>query len=226
MPLRRAKGNMYEWVTHVWSPMVGCSHQCRYCYVRNYRVLPEVPVLNESDFPDLGAGRTIFVGHMCDMFCAASRSDDVARVLAHCRRFANEYVFQTKNPRRLLQLCHAGELPTARIVGTTIETNREDLSGSLSLAPSPFDRSNALSCLPGRRFVTIEPILDFDPDLLVALIAGAMPEFVNIGADSKGHGLPEPSGEKVLELVRLLGVAGITIRKKVNLGRLTGGALP
>jgi hypothetical protein len=73
----------------------------------------------------------------------------------------------------------------------------------------------------GPKFLTIEPIMDFDVGPLVELVAEARPGFVNIGADSKRHRLPEPSRDKVLVLVVALRVRGIEVRKKSNLDRLT-----
>jgi hypothetical protein len=49
------------------------------------------------------------------------------------------------------------------------------------------------------------------------------PAFVNIGADSKGHQLPEPPKEKILALVDLLNQEGIEIREKKNLKTLLTG---
>jgi hypothetical protein len=71
-----------------------------------------------------------------------------------------------------------------------------------------------------RTFVTIEPILDFDVDILSSWMDKIRPEFVNIGADSKGHNLPEPPYEKVLQLIEKLQAYGIEIREKKNLERL------
>ena len=48
----------------------------------------------------------------------------------------------------------------------------------------------------------------------------AKPDFINIGADSKNHGLSEPTREKVLELYDMLVKSGIEVRKKINLNRL------
>jgi hypothetical protein len=71
-----------------------------------------------------------------------------------------------------------------------------------------------------KKFVTIEPILDFDIDVLLDWIIHIDPEFVNIGADSKGHGLPEPSIEKVMQFIEELTGCGIEVREKHNLERL------
>lgn len=221
MTIRKSKGNMYDWVTHVWSPLTGCAHQCSYCYVRKYRELPETPVLDEKDFPPLGRDRVIFVGHLCDMFSATTKDADIQRVLAHTRSFPhNEYVFQTKNLAKLLLF--SDQLPPKHIVGTTVETNRASVVAELSKAPPPSERTTMLRNVQGRKFLTVEPVLDFDASAFAGMIAGAQPEFVNIGADSKGHGLPEPSREKILALVELLQLAGVPIRKKVNLSRIMG----
>ena len=70
--------------------------------------------------------------------------------------------------------------------------------------------------------VTIEPILDLDPVVMVGWLKTIEPDFVNIGADSKGSKLQEPTPEKIRELIALIGKAGIEIRKKLNLERLIG----
>jgi hypothetical protein len=131
----------------------------------------------------------------------------------------NTYVFQTKNPDRIVHF--EDRLPQNCMFGTTIETNRQRILDSISKAPPATRRAAALSLLKGPKFLTVEPILDFDLEELLALILLAKPDFVNIGADSKGHGLPEPCTEKVLDLVAAMRRAGITIRKKSNLSRLS-----
>ena len=69
-------------------------------------------------------------------------------------------------------------------------------------------------------FITIEPILDFDVDILISWLSILKPNFVNIGADSKHCKLPEPSDDKIRALVAGLQERGITIKKKINLGRI------
>jgi hypothetical protein len=49
--------------------------------------------------------------------------------------------------------------------------------------------------------VSIEPIMDFELFYFAEWIREIAPEFVSIGADSKGHHLPEPPAEKVRELI-------------------------
>jgi len=166
-----------------------------------------------------GRGRTIFIEHMNDLFAKEVPGAWILDILDHCWKYPeNTYVFQTKNPSRIPRL--SAPVPPGSIIGTTIETNRPI---PCSLAPLTTSRASALGDigLQGyRTFLTIEPILDFDVDPLAEMVIGVKPEFINIGADSKGCGLPEPSAEKVASLISSLQDAGVVIRKKVNLGRL------
>jgi hypothetical protein len=62
--------------------------------------------------------------------------------------------------------------------------------------------------------------MDFDVPVLGQWLMEIKPEFVNIGADSKGHNLPEPSADKIMALIDVLNAVGINIREKHNLERL------
>jgi len=209
---------MYDWVTHMWSPLVGCPHQCSYCYVRSNRRQQPATVTVKEGWPPLGRDRTIFVGHLCDVFAEAVPESAIRDVLAWCREFPNSYVFQSKNPERFRYFLDL--MPERSTLGTTIETNRQDVLDRLSKAPPVFWRAAGLARVRSPKFLTVEPIMDFDTGPLVDLIAAAAPGFVNIGADSKRHGLPEPSRSKVMHLVDLLQEKGIAVRKKANLERL------
>jgi DNA repair photolyase len=209
---------MYDWVTHMWSPLVGCPHQCSYCYVRSNRRDQPATVTVKENWPPLGRDRVIFVGHLCDVFAETVPNYIIMAILAWCRRFPNRYVFQSKNPERFLSFIDL--MPEHSTLGTTIETNRQDILDLLSKASPVHRRAAALGRIKSPTFLTVEPILDFDVGVLEDLISLADPDFVNIGADSKGHGLPEPSRSKVIALIAQLNRQGITIRKKTNLERL------
>jgi protein gp37 len=174
--------------------------------------------LIEKEFEvDYGTGKTIFIDHLNDLFAESVPQGFIQQVADHCNAFSeNEYVFQSKNPSRFIMLEPC--FPERSIFGTTIETNREI---GFSLAPEPRKRASAIRTFRGRKFVTIEPILDFDVDILTSWMDRIRPEFVNIGADSKGSRLPEPSAEKVHALIEALKGCGIEIREKHNLERLT-----
>jgi hypothetical protein len=61
--------------------------------------------------------------------------------------------------------------------------------------------------------------MDFDLNVFVEMLKSCEPIQINIGADSGYNGLPEPSQEKVLQLIDELQKFA-KIHNKVNLKRL------
>jgi len=231
MPLTKSKGNMYPWVTHTHSHLAGkCSHECSYCYVQamagRFPVMAERysgPVrLIESELAvKYGQGRTIFIEHMNDLFAKDVPDGFIGEIRRHCFNYPlNTYVFQSKNPKRMMECSE--ELPSGSILGTTIESNRDY---GVSSAPCVMNRIKAMrkAIWDGKghkKFITIEPVLDFDVIPLADMIASVNPWFVNLGADSKSRGLPEPTVAKIMQLVDELKKRGIELREKSNLARL------
>jgi len=216
--LRESKGNMYPFVTHTWNPIKGrCAHDCQYCYMKRF---PQKELrLDEKDLrTDLGSGRFIFVGSSTDMWAKDVPEEWIEKILAICSKYDNTYLFQSKNPFRFLQF----HLWMRHVLATTIETNRD--YPCMGKAPKASDRAKGIWLLwAHRRMITIEPILDFDLPEFVELIRPASPEWVNIGADSQGHHLPEPSAEKVKALIEELRKF-TRVEIKSNLKRITGGS--
>jgi DNA repair photolyase len=227
MPLAKATGNMYPWVTHMHAELGGeCEHKCKYCYVDNPRwgraprYCGEVRLIDKETKVHLGSGNVIFKEHMNDLFAEHVPAAMIQMILDHCQKWPdNTYVFQSKNPGRFQDF----NFPESKLIfGTTIETNR-DISESISRAPQTFSRMKAI-CADNMKavdkFVTIEPVMDFDVDVLASWIDRIRPKFLNLGADSKNHNLPEPTVEKIMALVDKLKEYGIELREKHNLARL------
>ena len=215
MALNISKGNMYGFVSHTWNTVKGtCNHDCSYCYVKRWGNLNPVRFDEKELRTKLGNGNFIFVGSSNDMFASDVSKEWIQRTIDHCNQFDNQYLFQTKNPSRLLEF----ELPLNSVVCTTIESNRfypEIMNNS----PRPSARAEAMSRIDLPKYVTIEPILEFDMDELVELIKSCNPIQVNIGADSGNHKLPEPNREKVLLLIDKLNKFTI-VKQKKNLNRI------
>jgi DNA repair photolyase len=225
MSMQKSKGNMYPWVTHTHAHLGGeCPHRCVYCYVNNPRFgrpekyKGELRLIEKEFQVKYGEGKTIFVENCNDLFANEVPEDFIRRIMAHCCEYPEcAYVFQTKNPANYWKWLSS--MPPKRIIGCTIETNRD--MPEIGKTPSPSSRATAMNFLsPQRRFITIEPVLDFDVDILAEWIRRIDPEFVNLGADSKNRGLPEPPVEKILALVDVLKKYGIELREKHNLQRL------
>jgi len=207
---------MYDWVTHTWNPYKGCEFDCVYCYVKSNKGYSFEPRFSERELTtDLGKDRFIFVGSMTDMFGDWVPQNCIKRIINYCNRFDNHYLFQTKNPRRLIGWLKM--FPESTILGTTIETNR--ITSHISKAPSTYERAYAMSIIRFDKEVTIEPILDFDVYDLALMIKTIGPKFVAIGADSKGHNLDEPSPGKIKELIEEISVF-TQVKIKKNLKRI------
>lgn len=212
MGLNISKGNMYEFITHTWNTVKGeCPHDCGYCYMKRWGKLKPTRFDEKELKTDLGKDNFIFVGSSCDLF-GVGNIEWVDRTLQHCRKFDNNYFFQSKNP---FAFTNAGFVfPEKSTFCTTIETNR--FYEQMGNTPKPHERAFHL---PENSYITIEPIMDFDLNDFISLLKVAKPKQVNIGADSGRNGLPEPPIEKVLELIEEL-QKFTTIHNKANLKRI------
>jgi len=217
MALNESKGNMYEFVTHTWNTIKGkCPHNCTYCYMKRWGNLRDVRLDQREFQTNLGEDNFIFVGSSCDMFANDIPIEWTQQTLDYCRKFNNRYLFQSKNPIGMLEILDG----IGAVSCATIETNRwypEIMQNS----PRPDERASAMSHLTGDKYVTIEPIMDFDLVPLVEMIKRCQPKQVNIGGDSGQSDLPEPGTEKILALVDALNKFTV-VAKKRNLTRLVG----
>ncbi|MDH6308079.1 DNA repair photolyase [Dysgonomonas sp. PFB1-18] len=223
MGLNNSKGNMYDFVTHTWNAIKGaCLHDCSYCYMKRWGKLNPVR-LDESEFKtDLGAGNFIFVGSSCDMFAEDIPEEWILKVLNFCYQHDNRYLIQSKNPARILEFINHPIFSKKAVVCTTLESNvfyPEVMKNS----PAPLDRSAAMSQISHcgvPTYVTIEPIMEFSSLVLFSeMIKQCNPVQVNIGADSGNNHLPEPSIEKIEELINAI-KEFTTINRKSNLKRI------
>jgi len=228
----KSSGNMYPWVTETRNFVGGeCQHFCTYCYTKKGRMkalkkYQGLARLVEKELVNLGKDKTIFVGSATDMWGDWVSDDIIYKVLEHCRKYDNTYLFQTKNPQRYFPFLEY--LPKKTILGTTIETNRayeddyknktyKDFYSKISKAPFPLDRVWAMEIIKERKMVSIEPIIDCDIEVMIDWMQRIKPEFISLGADSKGSNLPEPSKEKVEQLIcELSKFTKVKIKKNLN----------
>lgn len=220
--------NMYDWIDNTRNFIGGeCPHKCSYCYVKsmNYpavkaRYSGKIKLFEDEFKKSLKSksGKPIFIGSCFDMWADEIPKEWIYRVIDYCKKFDdNKYVFQTKNPKRYSPI----SILSNPIIGTTVESNRNYYA--ISNTPNIENRITPMCFLSmsyHETFVTIEPILEFDIEKLVELIEPIEPTFVNIGADSKCHNLPEPSWDKVQALIAEL-KKFTEVRCKSNLERLS-----
>lgn len=225
MALNKSKGNMYNFVTHTWNTIKGkCPHKCTYCYMdairRRFKKECKPPYLDEGELKtNLGKGNFIFVGSGNDLFAESIPEEWIIKTLEHCDKFDNRYLFQSKNPDRILAFINHPVFKRS-VVCTTIETNIH-YPEVMQESPHPSHRFDAMAELSELVdiYITIEPIMDFEPNTMVGWMRLCKPKQINIGANSGHKKLPEPSKDKVLSLIEEL-EKFTKVKQKSNLQRL------
>ena len=215
MGLNKSTGNMYEFITHTWNTIKGdCPHGCTYCYMKRWGK-QKPPRFDSSELQtDLGQGNYIFVGSSCDMFAEGIPPEWITRTIEHCDKYNNKYFFQSKDPRNI-----PFNIPVESSICTTIETNRWYPEFMMN-APEIERRVYGMICFEDTpKYVTIEPIMDFDLIELIDYIYDCKPNQVNIGADSMKKNIPEPKTWKIIELIAELEKFTV-VHQKSNLKRL------
>lgn len=222
MGLNKSKGNMYEFVTDTWNAIKGkCYHDCSYCYMKRWGGLNPVRLDEKELKTDLGSGKFIFVGSSCDMFAEEIPAEWIIKTLQHCEKHDNKYLFQTKNPKAFSDYSVNIAAIKEFALCITLETNRH-YPEIMKNSPTPKDRAKEFASIPyDKKYITIEPIMDFDLKPFLEMLKMCNPIQVNIGAYTGKDKLPEPSKEKILALID--GLNKFTkIDNKKNLKRLLG----
>lgn len=235
-------GNMYSGVKPINELGGECKHNCAYCstkwfvymYPASKKKYSGVYKLYDHELrKKLKGDQIIFVCGQNDLLEASVPKEFIDAISKRsCERVqSNLYMFQTKNPERFKDILNS--LPEKYMLGTTIETNREEYIEEYSEAPSIKSRMDAMVELNEHpRYVTIEPIFDFDMEEFVALLKKIKPDKIFIGADSKVYKypkiynnlvLPEPDAEKILKLIEELEKFTV-VEQKSNLSRLLKGS--
>jgi len=217
------KSNMYPASAAQWNPFVGCLFCCLYClrsfqlqlkrWAKNhcegcYRFIPhEHPERLVQPLPPTHFGQFIFTCSNSDItFCTA---EYLQKIVDRIHREKNKtFLLQSKNPRTFNRV----KFPDNVILGTTIETNRDDDYAKISKAPVPSQRyRDFLDVHHPIKMVTIEPVQEFDRDVLVEWMSNINPSLIWIGYDSRKSRLPEPPLAKVQDLYWELGSRGFNV---------------
>jgi len=219
-------GRMFKSITRTWNVFKGCRFNCTYCSARGLALhrLSKSPRYADGFRPGLveqelrrtfKPGEFIFVAYMGDI--AFATSGEVGRILDRIEQFPDtRFLFCSKSPR-----CYSlwgRRIPDNVVLGTTIETNRDH---GLSLAPSPLVRFSWLTAIcHSHKFVSIEPVMDFDIDHMLNWLITIRPEIIEVGADNYHNRLPEPQPEQLEGLLAALRSFCPAVIEKDGLERL------
>jgi hypothetical protein len=228
------KQTMYHENRYFPNVFVGCGHDCVYCKPSFqaqakrqmhrcnlcYNFLPHLhPERLTKRSPKTVGDQFVFFPKGGDIVFASSNE------LAILRQYIEDnsqttFLVQSKNPKVFWEL---RPYPDNLILGITLETNRSVFNGDLrfrsysdiSKAPLPDTRGKDFLSIPcDRKFITVEPILEFNLEVLAYWIKAIAPKAVYVGYDTKGCGLPEPKLAETLELIQRLRSDGFVVREK------------
>ena len=209
-----------------WNCHVGCFFECTYCNARRLATtrLKHSPRYKDGFPPHMvreefgrrfKPGDFVFVGYMGDIsFASRPIIIDLCRIIQEQPQV--DFLFCSKSPVHYWSWNL--QWPDNLYLGATIETNRDY---KLTQAPAPFYRYLAMSALSyPKKFLSIEPICDFDLDVMLSWILEIKPDIIEVGADNYHNNLPEPPWDKVKQLLSSLRESIPTVIEKVGLENL------
>ncbi|MBW8015106.1 MAG: DUF5131 family protein [Planctomycetes bacterium] len=217
--------NMYELSVKQWNVFKGCRFDCTYCEssfkrqakrqkrncMKCYEYTPHThPERLTQSLPRTKFMQFIFTCASGDIaFCPTSfLRNIVARIE---KEPGKNFLIQSKNPKTFSRV----SFPDNVILGTTIETNRNKLCKAVATAPLPSKRyKDFVKIEHPLKMVTIEPVMDFDLNVMVKWMKDIKPCMIWLGYDSKKCHLPEPELAKVRELHWELSRAGFVVMLK------------
>jgi len=175
----------------------GCNHDCVYCWTKFMPGGPisHVPRLMQTDEHQIIKGKTgiCFLNSAHDTFAACIPDSWIMAQLRWIGRQPEGLVFylQSQNLWRA-----QGYMPWLKklqdriIIGTTIQTNDEELVKSVSNAPSIFSRYQCMLRFGVEGFrlrLALEPLFKFNLRNLRDMVFDIKPELVEVGLDNYAH---------------------------------------
>lgn len=218
-----------------------CAFGCVYCGFQKFQKISKcqecrdnknhshLEVLSRTP-PKTKQGQFLTIGLSGDVSFMPPR--DLWKVIDYCNKWKDRtFLIQSKDPECFLSYRSKISqilIPNNVILGTTIETDSVNPNPfkepwidfpSISKAPHPSLRADAMKKLKCRKAITIEPILRFKHSTFIQMVLDIAPEFVYIGYandkhDGKKLNLPEPTLENTMGLIADLREAGIEVREK------------
>jgi hypothetical protein len=214
--------NMYNLSIKQWNPFMGCKFDCTYCKKsfqkqakrqkhncpKCYKYEPHTHYERLGvSLPNTRYGEFIFTIASGDVaFCDTPFLENIMTRIK--REKGKTFLMQLKNPETFNRVA----IPSNVIIGTTIETNRDNLVKQISKAPVPSKRYEDLLNLNHKsKMITMEPIMIFDKEILLDWVQNIKPCTIWLGYDTKNTNLPSPTIDEFKELYWELGKFGVPV---------------
>lgn len=178
---------MLGFITHTWNPVIGCLHNCIYCMGRGMakRFAEGSQYADKySKLYNAKSNSFVLVCDKADLFGNWTPDEWIINVINDIKETDQRitFLFLTKNPARFHDFINL--FPENCLLGATIETNRDGEYEKYSKAPKPSERYRAMKSLDfPRKFISIEPMMDFDTEIFQKWIRDIAPEKVIVGAE-------------------------------------------
>jgi hypothetical protein len=202
--------------TKSWNSFVGCKFDCVYCkdsYKKlvawNGRVrhcskcLEYTPHTHPERLDRLPSDRVLWIASTGDIsFCAPTFARQIFQSMRQDTRKNRIFLLQSKNPEYFSQFIP--DFPKNTVLMTTIESNIN--YPGVTKAPPVAKRFDDFLQLPWpRKALVMEPVLNFDVEVIEDWAKRLKPEAIFIGFESKRKcNLIEPSSSKVVALHKRL----------------------
>lgn len=224
------KSRMYEVDgirVKTWNPFVGCKFNCKYCYApeiyKRFSKCEDCKAFTPHFHPErlkqkFKLNETVFVCSMGDIsFTSFEQFNQILEVTNHY--IDTNFYIQSKNPAYFNEYikCYSSDIRSNIFLGTTIETNWDTwIHYHMSDAPPTEHRYSAMVRIPHKKYmtephkyVTIEPIIEFDMNIMIEWLKEIAPEFVYVGYlnpewKAKKLQIQEPPLQKTLALIEEL----------------------
>lgn len=213
---------MFPFVTATWNPLAGkCLHACSYCWsTRLQKLYPRLrdkydgePRIVKSELKKLSkfkADDVVFACDMTDLFGSWVDSQFISFLLEQIRHSPAEFLLLTKNPQRYTEFLTI--MPDNVTLGATIESDIDHLANAEPVV-TRLENITLLKEQGYRTMVSVEPVLKFSADFPRRL--GCLwADYYAVGFDNYNSGLPEPTSEEVLALIKYLEDNGHKVYRK------------
>lgn len=218
--------HMYDACVGRLNVLVGCIFKCIYCppafqsFLKRFfakcdgcrTFQPHIHLERlEKKLSRTKEGKFIFVSSTGDISqCPSSVLDKILNVIR--ANSDSNFLIQSKNPGALKSI----SFPENVFLGTTLETNRIKEYTGVSLAPLPEQRfKDLLAINHPKKTITVEPIIEFDTEIMKEWIRAVKPVMVWVGYDSHKSGLIEPATAKVQQFIEDLRAEGFNVIEKL-----------